>query len=107
MIVIMTDLCVIWNPKTQFSPKPHKNTSCFAGYDGNGRCEMYTFTFFFQEIPATVDGMLGGFSHISTIDIAWSRKFLLQFLVRKKSALQIFMLIPCYNIISIASCMDF
>ena len=35
---------------------------------------------YWSEIPATVEGMLGGFSHISSTDIAGSTKFLRQFL---------------------------
>ncbi|XP_054996838.1 N-terminal Xaa-Pro-Lys N-methyltransferase 1 [Sorex araneus] len=35
---------------------------------------------YWQEVPPTVDGMLGGYGHISAIDISSSRKFLLRFL---------------------------
>lgn len=35
---------------------------------------------YWKEVPATVDGMLGGYGHISNIDIAGSRKFLQRFL---------------------------
>lgn len=35
---------------------------------------------YWQEIPPTVDGMLGGYGHISAIDINSSRKFLQRFL---------------------------
>ncbi|KAJ7308498.1 hypothetical protein JRQ81_009060 [Phrynocephalus forsythii] len=35
---------------------------------------------YWKDIPATVDGMLGGYGHISSIDINSSRKFLLRFL---------------------------
>ena len=34
---------------------------------------------YWQSTPATVDGMLGGFSQISSTDIGGSKKFLLQF----------------------------
>ncbi|XP_053229550.1 N-terminal Xaa-Pro-Lys N-methyltransferase 1 isoform X1 [Podarcis raffonei] len=36
---------------------------------------------YWKDIPATVDGMLGGYGHISSIDIDSSRKFLLRFLL--------------------------
>ena len=35
---------------------------------------------YWKEVPATVDGMLGGYGHISSIDINSSRKFLQRFL---------------------------
>lgn len=35
---------------------------------------------YWKEVPATVDGMLGGYGHISSIDITSSRKFLQRFL---------------------------
>ncbi|XP_060107218.1 N-terminal Xaa-Pro-Lys N-methyltransferase 1 [Heteronotia binoei] len=35
---------------------------------------------YWKDIPATVDGMLGGYGHISSIDINSSRKFLLRFI---------------------------
>lgn len=35
---------------------------------------------YWKEVPPTVDGMLGGYGHISTIDISSSRKFLQRFL---------------------------
>ncbi|XP_042333741.1 N-terminal Xaa-Pro-Lys N-methyltransferase 1 [Sceloporus undulatus] len=35
---------------------------------------------YWKDIPPTVDGMLGGYGHISSIDINSSRKFLLRFL---------------------------
>lgn len=35
---------------------------------------------YWKQIPATVDGMLGGYGHISSIDINSSRKFLQRFL---------------------------
>nr|XP_056716554.1 N-terminal Xaa-Pro-Lys N-methyltransferase 1 [Euleptes europaea] len=35
---------------------------------------------YWKDIPATVDGMLGGYGHISNIDINSSRKFLLRFI---------------------------
>lgn len=35
---------------------------------------------YWKEIPATVDGMLGGFSHLSSTDIAGSTKFLHRFI---------------------------
>ena len=35
---------------------------------------------YWEGIPATVDGMLGGFSHISSTDIAGSTKFLRDFI---------------------------
>ncbi|KAL7980854.1 hypothetical protein Chor_002008 [Crotalus horridus] len=35
---------------------------------------------YWKDIPPTVDGMLGGYGHISSIDISSSRKFLLRFL---------------------------
>lgn len=35
---------------------------------------------YWKDIPATVDGMLGGYGHISSIDINSSRRFLLRFL---------------------------
>lgn len=41
---------------------------------------VYTSFVFLQGIPATVDGMLGGFSRLSGTDIASSKKFLLPFL---------------------------
>ena len=36
--------------------------------------------YFCQSIPATVDGMLGGYAHISPTDITDSKKFLKSFL---------------------------
>ena len=36
--------------------------------------------YFFQSIPATVNGMLGGYAHISSTDIKDSKKFLKSFL---------------------------
>lgn len=35
---------------------------------------------YWKDVPATVDGMLGGYGHISSIDINSSRKFLQRFL---------------------------
>ncbi|XP_062816009.1 N-terminal Xaa-Pro-Lys N-methyltransferase 1 [Anolis carolinensis] len=35
---------------------------------------------YWKAVPATVDGMLGGYGHISSLDIASSRAFLLRFL---------------------------
>lgn len=35
---------------------------------------------YWKEVPATVDGMLGGYGHISNIDVSSSRKFLQRFL---------------------------
>lgn len=35
---------------------------------------------YWKDIPATVDGMLGGYGHISSIDINSSRKFLFRFI---------------------------
>lgn len=35
---------------------------------------------YWKEVPPTVDGMLGGYGHISSIDINSSRKFLQRFL---------------------------
>lgn len=35
---------------------------------------------YWKEVPPTVDGMLGGYGHISSIDISSSRKFLQRFL---------------------------
>ncbi|XP_054030374.1 N-terminal Xaa-Pro-Lys N-methyltransferase 1 isoform X2 [Dryobates pubescens] len=35
---------------------------------------------YWKDVPATVDGMLGGYGHISSIDISSSRKFLQRFL---------------------------
>lgn len=35
---------------------------------------------YWKQIPATVDGMLGGYGHISGIDLSSSRKFLQRFL---------------------------
>lgn len=35
---------------------------------------------YWKEVPPTVDGMLGGYGHISAIDISSSRKFLQRFL---------------------------
>lgn len=35
---------------------------------------------YWKDIPPTVDGMLGGYGHISSIDISSSRKFLQRFL---------------------------
>ncbi|XP_007441151.1 N-terminal Xaa-Pro-Lys N-methyltransferase 1 [Python bivittatus] len=35
---------------------------------------------YWKDVPPTVDGMLGGYGHISSIDISSSRKFLLRFL---------------------------
>uniref|UniRef100_A0A8C5YDT9 N-terminal Xaa-Pro-Lys N-methyltransferase 1 n=1 Tax=Microcebus murinus TaxID=30608 RepID=A0A8C5YDT9_MICMU len=35
---------------------------------------------YWKQIPPTVDGMLGGYGHISSIDINSSRKFLQRFL---------------------------
>ncbi|XP_077162950.1 N-terminal Xaa-Pro-Lys N-methyltransferase 1 isoform X2 [Paroedura picta] len=35
---------------------------------------------YWKDIPPTVDGMLGGYGHISSIDINSSRKFLLRFI---------------------------
>lgn len=35
---------------------------------------------YWKDIPPTVDGMLGGYGHISSIDIDSSKKFLLKFL---------------------------
>ncbi|KAF7237259.1 N-terminal Xaa-Pro-Lys N-methyltransferase 1 [Varanus komodoensis] len=35
---------------------------------------------YWRDVPPTVDGMLGGYGHISSIDISSSRKFLLRFL---------------------------
>lgn len=35
---------------------------------------------YWKDIPPTVDGMLGGYGHISSIDINSSRKFLHRFL---------------------------
>ena len=36
--------------------------------------------FFSKNIPATVDGMLGGFAHVSSPDIKESKNFLEEFL---------------------------
>ncbi|OWK10079.1 NTMT1 [Cervus elaphus hippelaphus] len=41
---------------------------------------------YWKEVPATVDGMLGGYGHISSIDINSSRKFLQRFLRVGRSA---------------------
>lgn len=35
---------------------------------------------YWKDVPATVDGMLGGYGHISSIDINSSRKFLQRFM---------------------------
>lgn len=35
---------------------------------------------YWKQIPPTVDGMLGGYGHISNIDLSSSRKFLQRFL---------------------------
>lgn len=35
---------------------------------------------YWKEVPPTVDGMLGGYGHISSIDLGSSRKFLQRFL---------------------------
>lgn len=35
---------------------------------------------YWKDVPPTVDGMLGGYGHISSIDINSSRKFLQRFL---------------------------
>ena len=35
---------------------------------------------YWKKIPATVDGMLGGYSHISSTDIAGSAQFIKQFI---------------------------
>ncbi|XP_053329024.1 N-terminal Xaa-Pro-Lys N-methyltransferase 1 [Spea bombifrons] len=35
---------------------------------------------YWKDVPATVDGMLGGYGHISSIDISGSKKFLQRFL---------------------------
>lgn len=35
---------------------------------------------YWKQIPPTVDGMLGGYGHISSIDLNSSRKFLQRFL---------------------------
>ncbi len=35
---------------------------------------------YWGDIPATVDGMLGGFSHISSTDIGGSNKFIRSFI---------------------------
>lgn len=35
---------------------------------------------YWKEVPPTVDGMLGGYGHISSVDINSSRKFLQRFL---------------------------
>lgn len=41
---------------------------------------------YWKEVPPTVDGMLGGYGHISSIDINSSRKFLQRFLRVGRSA---------------------
>lgn len=40
---------------------------------------------YWAKVPATVDGMLGGFTHISSIDIQTSKRFLMPFLNGKKA----------------------
>jgi hypothetical protein len=50
---------------------------------------FYICIFVLQEIPATDNGMLGGFAHISSADIAGSRKFLQEFLVKRCYGLDI------------------
>ena len=42
---------------------------------------------YWEKVPPTVDGMLGGYSHISSTDIGGSARFLRNFLSTVSSAL--------------------
>lgn len=53
------------------SPKMEKEESTFEGH------EFYTAAVkYWEHVPPTIDGMLGGFGFISQIDIKGSTKFL-------------------------------
>ncbi|XP_070538528.1 N-terminal Xaa-Pro-Lys N-methyltransferase 1-like [Ptychodera flava] len=50
---------------------------------------------YWKGIPATVDGMLGGFSDISGLDIAGSQKFLKQLYAQEKDKPKLFRALDC------------
>jgi len=66
------------------------------------KCHAYASVYksfvFLQGIPATVDGMLGGFSRLSGTDIAASKKFLLPFLQASSCLPTVYLMLQLLNI---------